>query len=181
MGNVEIVFIALGKSYLKLNMSLPSSRHCMYCNKLTSCNLLARHSCKLPPAAEQNLVVCLCKAGRLPSILGECPTQHQGPMPSHYDRLVLIGLCWLYGRSEFPPPPPPHKRIVTDAKRTEYLARLLHLRVGILASIISVISQVHTNHFEADEEILLHNCNQSDLIKVAYRKKELLKWVLPYV
>ncbi len=25
--------------------------------------------------------------------------------PRHYDRLVLIGLCWLYGRSEFPPPP----------------------------------------------------------------------------
>ncbi len=28
--------------------------------------------------------------------------------PRHYDRFVLIGLCWLYGRSEFPPPPPPH-------------------------------------------------------------------------
>ncbi len=26
--------------------------------------------------------------------------------PRHYDRFVLIGLCWLYGRSEFPPPPP---------------------------------------------------------------------------
>ncbi len=25
--------------------------------------------------------------------------------PRHYDRFVLIGLCWLYGRSEFPPPP----------------------------------------------------------------------------
>ncbi len=24
--------------------------------------------------------------------------------PRHYDRFVLIGLCWLYGRSEFPPP-----------------------------------------------------------------------------
>ncbi len=22
----------------------------------------------------------------------------------HYDRFVLIGLCWLYGHSEFPPP-----------------------------------------------------------------------------
>ncbi len=27
--------------------------------------------------------------------------------PRHYDRFVLIGLCWLYGRSESPPPPPP--------------------------------------------------------------------------
>ncbi len=26
--------------------------------------------------------------------------------PRHYDRFVLIGLCWLYGRSEFPPPQP---------------------------------------------------------------------------
>ena len=25
--------------------------------------------------------------------------------PRRYDRFVLIGLCWLYGRSEFPPPP----------------------------------------------------------------------------
>ncbi len=24
--------------------------------------------------------------------------------PRHYDRFVLIGLCWLYGRGEFPPP-----------------------------------------------------------------------------
>ncbi len=24
--------------------------------------------------------------------------------PRHYDRFVLIGLCWLYGRSEVPPP-----------------------------------------------------------------------------
>ncbi len=24
----------------------------------------------------------------------------------HYDGFILIGLCWLYGRSEFPPPPP---------------------------------------------------------------------------
>ncbi len=24
---------------------------------------------------------------------------------SCHDRFVLIGLCWLYGRSEFPPPP----------------------------------------------------------------------------
>ena len=23
-----------------------------------------------------------------------------------HDRFVLIGLCWLYGRSELPPPPP---------------------------------------------------------------------------
>ncbi len=27
--------------------------------------------------------------------------------PRQHDRFVLIGLCWLYGRSEFPPPPPP--------------------------------------------------------------------------
>ena len=27
--------------------------------------------------------------------------------PGQHDRFVLIGLCWLYGRSEFPPPPPP--------------------------------------------------------------------------
>ncbi len=27
--------------------------------------------------------------------------------PRRYDRFVLIGLCWLYGRSEFPPPPRP--------------------------------------------------------------------------
>ncbi len=26
--------------------------------------------------------------------------------PRQHDRFVLIGLCWLYGRSEFPPPPP---------------------------------------------------------------------------
>ncbi len=26
--------------------------------------------------------------------------------PRHYDRFVLVGLCWLYGRSEFPPPLP---------------------------------------------------------------------------
>ena len=26
--------------------------------------------------------------------------------PRHDDRFVLIGLCWLYGRSEYPPPPP---------------------------------------------------------------------------
>ncbi len=31
--------------------------------------------------------------------------------PGHYDRFVLIGLCWLYGRSEFPPPPPPYVEI----------------------------------------------------------------------
>ena len=27
--------------------------------------------------------------------------------PRQHDRFVLLGLCWLYGRSEFPPPPPP--------------------------------------------------------------------------
>ena len=27
--------------------------------------------------------------------------------PRHEDRSVLIGHCWLYERSEFPPPPPP--------------------------------------------------------------------------
>ncbi len=27
--------------------------------------------------------------------------------PRHYDRFVLIGLCWRCGRSEFSPPPPP--------------------------------------------------------------------------
>ncbi len=26
--------------------------------------------------------------------------------PRQHDRIVLIGLCWLYGRSEFSPPPP---------------------------------------------------------------------------
>ncbi len=26
--------------------------------------------------------------------------------PRQHDRFVLIGLCWLYGRSEFPPSPP---------------------------------------------------------------------------
>ncbi len=26
---------------------------------------------------------------------------------SWHDRFALIGLCWLYGRSDFPPPPPP--------------------------------------------------------------------------
>ncbi len=26
--------------------------------------------------------------------------------PRQHDRFVLIGLCWLYGRSEFPPPRP---------------------------------------------------------------------------
>ncbi len=25
--------------------------------------------------------------------------------PRQHDRFVLIGLCWLYGRTEFPPPP----------------------------------------------------------------------------
>ncbi len=32
---------------------------------------------------------------------------HDWPLsmrPRHYDRFVLIGLCWLHGRSEFPPP-----------------------------------------------------------------------------
>ena len=29
---------------------------------------------------------------------------------SHDDRFVLIGLCWMYGRSEFPPPTPRHLR-----------------------------------------------------------------------
>ncbi len=29
---------------------------------------------------------------------------------AHHDRFVLIGLCWLYGRSEFPPPPPYKER-----------------------------------------------------------------------
>ena len=32
-----------------------------------------------------------------------------GPLsmrPRQHDRFVLIGLCWLYGRSEFPPRPP---------------------------------------------------------------------------
>ncbi len=28
-------------------------------------------------------------------------------LPLELDRFVLIGLCWLYGRSEFSPPPPP--------------------------------------------------------------------------
>ncbi len=26
--------------------------------------------------------------------------------PRQHDRFVLIGLCWLYGRSDFSPPPP---------------------------------------------------------------------------
>ncbi len=26
--------------------------------------------------------------------------------PRQHDRFVLVGLCWLYGRSELPPPPP---------------------------------------------------------------------------
>ncbi len=41
--------------------------------------------------------------------------------PRHYDRFVLIGLCWLYGRSEFPPPPPPPPpvriRISTEGRK----------------------------------------------------------------
>ncbi len=26
--------------------------------------------------------------------------------PRQHEKFALIGLCWLYGRSEFPPPPP---------------------------------------------------------------------------
>ncbi len=38
--------------------------------------------------------------------------------PRHYDRFVLIGLCWLYGRSEFPPPPP--KKLVLAVTGTAF-------------------------------------------------------------
>ena len=35
--------------------------------------------------------------------------------PRHDDGFVLIGLCWLYGRSEFPPPPPPPPLLLRNA------------------------------------------------------------------
>ncbi len=35
--------------------------------------------------------------------------------PRKHDRFVLIGLCWLYGRSEFPPPPPPPQQLPSSS------------------------------------------------------------------
>ncbi len=42
------------------------------------------------------------------ALIGPCDGRPQGPLsirPRQHDRFVLIGLCWLYGRSEFPPLP----------------------------------------------------------------------------
>ncbi len=65
--------------------------------------------------------------------------------PRHYDRFVLIGLCWLYGRSEFPPPPPPplhlfavvcaagqdqHGALLRAALPVTKLRSIFHFRVG---------------------------------------------------
>ncbi len=37
--------------------------------------------------------------------------------PRRYERFVLIGLCWLYGRSEFPLPPAPMLAIASRQRR----------------------------------------------------------------
>ncbi len=42
--------------------------------------------------------------------------------PRHHDKLVLVGLCWLYGRGEVPPPPrPPPPPCICKGGQLEYL------------------------------------------------------------
>ncbi len=48
----------------------------------------------------------LYEGNAVPVTAGTVPHEkpHGTRRPRQHDRFVLIGLCWLYGRSEFPPP-----------------------------------------------------------------------------
>ncbi len=64
--------------------------------------------------------------------------------PRQHDRFVLIGLCWLYGRSEYPPPPvAPDTRLEWTSIAARALANSKQLTHGTGESFLSWLRGVY--------------------------------------